>query len=408
MALRGPLETVEDARRRAKRRLPRPVYMALWAGSQAGQTLKENVEAFSLIYMKTHVGDAPKDPDLSTRVFGQTLSMPLLISPVGAQGICPNAEVSVARAAAAAGTAMGLSSFASQPIEAVAAANRQTLFQLFWAGTRDEIAARVERARRAGAIGLIATLDWSFPEGRDWGSPYIPQHIDISAVARYAPEAITHPFWLLDFVRNEGIPTLEVPNMSNEERPNPGFFEAYGAWMNTPPPTWDDIAWLREQWDGPLMVKGILHPDDARRARDLGADALSVSNHGGNDMDGVVPSIAALPAVVDAVGNQIDVLQDGGIRRGSDVVKALALGAKAVMIGRAYLWALAARGETGVREILEVFRAGIKQTLIAIGVESVQAVKSEHIILRERFYDFYGRTPHGPHGLPRTLAGDDH
>ncbi|MDQ3783102.1 MAG: alpha-hydroxy-acid oxidizing protein, partial [Actinomycetota bacterium] len=146
-------------------------------------------------------------------------------------------------------------------------------------------------------------------------------------------------------------------------------------------------AWLRGQWDGPLMIKGVLHPEDARRAVDVGAEAVVVSNHGGNDMDGAIPSIAALPAVVDAVGAEIEVLLDSGIRRGSDVVKALAMGARAVMIGRAHLWALAAGGETGVAQILEVFRRGIAQSLTAIGVSGVDALGPQHVIVPEHFYD---------------------
>lgn len=385
MINRGSLETVEDARRRARRRLPRQVYLALWAGSQAGVTLRHNVEAFSRIFVRTRVGDPPDGTDLACRVAGQDLAMPLLISPVGAQGICPDAEVRVARAAADAGVAMGLSAFASEPIEAVVAANAQTLAQVFWLG-RDRVAGQVERARRAGASGLIITLDWTFPEGRDWGSPYIPDRLTPRTMARYAPQALLHPAWLWEFVTAGGLPTLTVPNMATGNNPSPGFFEAYVEWMQAPLPSWRDVAWLREQWDGPLIVKGVLDPEDARRAADAGADAVSVSNHGGNDMDGAVPSIAALPAIADAVGDRVDVLLDGGVRRGSDVVKALALGAQAVLIGRAYLWALAARGEPGVREILEVFRKGIRHALLAMGVDSIGGLGRQHLVLPAEFY----------------------
>jgi isopentenyl diphosphate isomerase/L-lactate dehydrogenase-like FMN-dependent dehydrogenase len=240
----------------------------------------------------------------------------------------------MAAAAAARGTAMGLSSFASMPVEDVVAANPQTFFQIYWIGTRDQIAERVERARAAGAVGLIATLDWSFSHGRDWGSPTIPETVDLRAMVRFAPEALAHPSWLLSFARTGKVPDLTTPNMVPKDQTGPTFFGAYGEWMGTPPPSWDDVAWLREQWGGAFMLKGVTRVDDAKRAVDAGVSAISVSNHGGNNLDGTPATIRALPAVAAAVGDQIDVLLDGGIRRGGDTVKALALGAKAVMIGR--------------------------------------------------------------------------
>ena len=160
----------------------------------------------------------------------------------------------------------------------------------------------------------------------------------------------------------------------------PTFFEAYGRWMQTPPPTWSDLVWLREHWDGPFLVKGIMRPDDARRAVDIGATAVSVSNHGGNNLDGTPAPIRALPAVADAVGGQIEILLDGGIRRGSDVVKALALGAKAVMIGRAYLWGLAANGSVGVTNVFELLRGGIDSTLLALGRASIEDLTPDDVI----------------------------
>ena len=164
---------------------------------------------------------------------------------------------------------------------------------------------------------------------------------------RFAPEALAHPSWLLSFTRTGKYPDLTTPNMVAKGQTGPTFFGAYGEWMGTPPPSWDDVAWLREQWGGPFMLKGVSRVDDAKRAVDAGVTAISVSNHGGNNLDGTPATIRTLPAVAAAVGDQIDVLLDGGIRRGSDAVKALALGAKAVMIGRASLWGLAANGQAG-------------------------------------------------------------
>ena len=257
---------------------------------------------------------------------GQEISLPVLISPTGVQSVHPDGEVAVARAAAARGTAMGLSSFASKPIEEVVAANPQTFFQIYWAGGREQIAPRIERARAAGAVGLIVTLDWTFCHSRDWGSPWIPDKLDLRAIARLAPEVLVRPAWLLEWARAGGPPDLSVPNVSPLGAPAPTFFGAYGEWMMTPPPSWDDLRWLREQWDGPFMLKGVIRVDDARRAVDAGYTAISVSNHGGNNLDGTPASIRALPAIAEAVGDQVEVLLDGGIRRGGDVVKALALG----------------------------------------------------------------------------------
>jgi L-lactate dehydrogenase (cytochrome)/glycolate oxidase len=173
--------------------------------------------------------------------------------------------------------------------------------------------------------------------------------------------------------------------MARTGSPPPTFFGAYGEWMQTPPPTWDDVAWLRSQWDGPFMVKGVCRVDDARRVVDLGATALSVSNHGGNNLDGTPSPIRALAAVVDAVGDHIEVAMDGGVRRGSDVVKALCLGARAVMIGRAYLWGLAANGQAGVENVLDVLRGGIDSTMRALGHANVDELSRGDVLLPEGF-----------------------
>jgi heme/flavin dehydrogenase (mycofactocin system) len=280
---------------------------------------------------------------------------------------------------------MGLSSFASKPVEEIVAANARTFFQMYWMGTRERMVALMDRARNAGAKGLIVTLDWTFAHRRDWGSPQIPERLDLRAMAGFAPHAVVRPRWLLDFLRNGGVPDLSTPNLASPGEDPPTFFGAYGEWIQTPLPTWSDIAWLREQWAGPFLVKGVMHSDDARRAVEVGADAISVSNHGGNNLDGTPASIRALPAVAEAVGGQIEILLDGGIRRGSDVVKALALGARAVMIGRAYLWGLAARGEAGVDNVLQILRGGIDETLVGLGRASIHDLTSEDVIVRPDF-----------------------
>ncbi|QHA03209.1 mycofactocin biosynthesis FMN-dependent deaminase MftD [Streptomyces broussonetiae] len=378
-------ETVAEAQRRAKRRLPASVYGALLAGSERGTTYQDNMAAFAEAGFAPHVADLPAKRDQATTVLGQSISLPVIISPTGVQAVHPNGEVAVARAAAARGTAMGLSSFASKPVEEVVAANPQTFFQMYWMGGKDSMIAQVERAREAGAKGLIVTLDWSFSHGRDWGSPHIPERLDLKAMARFAPEGITHPRWLLAFARTRRLPDLTTPNVAAVGEQAPTFFGAYGEWMQTPPPTWDDVRWMREQWGGPFLVKGIIRVDDAKRAVDAGAQAVSVSNHGGNNLDSTPATIRALPAIADAVGGQIEVLLDGGVRRGSDVVKALALGARAVMIGRAYLWGLAAGGQAGVENVLDILRGGIDSALLGLGRSSIHDLTPDDVVLPDGF-----------------------
>jgi pre-mycofactocin synthase len=378
-------ESVAEAQRRAKRRLPKSVYLALVAGAERGLTLRDNVHAFSELGFRPHIADLPRERAQATTVLGQEVSLPVLISPTGVQAVHPDGEVAVARAAAAAGTAMGLSSFASKPIEEVLAANPKVFFQMYWMGGKDRLLGQVERARVAGAKALIVTLDWSFAHRRDWGSPTIPERLDLRALVTFAPEGILRPRWLLEFARQRRLPDLTVPNLAAPGQRPPTFWGAYAEWMGTPLPSWEDVKWLRDEWGGPFLVKGIMHPDDARRAVDIGATAISVSNHGGNNLDGTPASVRALPAVVDAVGDQVEVLLDGGVRRGSDVVKALALGARAVMIGRAYLWGLAAGGERGVVNVLDILRGGIDEALLGLGRESVHDLVRDDLIIPDDF-----------------------
>jgi L-lactate dehydrogenase (cytochrome)/glycolate oxidase len=321
---------------------------------------------------------------------GQPVSLPVIISPTGVQAVHPDGEVAVARAAAARGTVMGLSSFGSKPVEEVVAANPQTFFQTYWIGTREQMLAHLERGRAAGAVGLIATLDWTFANGRDWGSPVIPERLDLKTAIQFAPQVLRRPKWLLGYARTGRVPDLTVPNMVAAGEQPPSFFGAYGEWAASPLPTWEDVRWLREQWGGPFMVKGVIRVDDAKRAVDAGVTAISVSNHGGNDLDGTPSTIRALPAIAAAVGDQVEIVLDGGVRRGGDVVKAVALGARAVMIGRAYLWGLAANGQAGVENVLDILRGGIDSALLGLGHSSVHDLTPDDLVI--------------PPGFTRTLG----
>lgn len=378
-------ETVAIAQQRAKKRLPRSAYSSLISASEKGVSVADNVEAFSELGFAPHVIGASEKRDMATTVMGQDISMPVIISPTGVQAVDPDGEVAVARAAAARGTAMGLSSFASKPMEEVTAVNDKIFFQIYWLGSRDEIAARAERARAAGAKGLILTTDWSFSHGRDWGSPKIPEKMDLKTTLKMSPEVVTKPRWLWSFGKHLRPPDLRVPNQGGRGEPGPTFFEAYGQWMGTPPPTWEDVAWLRELWGGPFLLKGMVRVDDAKRAVDAGVSAITVSNHGGNNLDGTPAAIRCLPAIADAVGDQVEVLLDGGIRRGSDVVKAVALGARAVMIGRAYLWGLAANGQAGVENVLDILRGGIDSALMGLARESIHDLTRDDVLIPDGF-----------------------
>jgi L-lactate dehydrogenase (cytochrome) len=317
---------VAEARRLARRRLPAPVFQAIEAGAEAGVTRDDNMRAFTKIQFAPPAVARPDVPspgapgwpaprDLCTSVLGTAIELPVIASPVGVQAVHPAGEAGIARGTAQAGTAMGLSEFASLPVASVIRANPRLFFQVHWSADKEELHLRAERARAAGASALILTLDWAFASGRDWGSPPIPENVDLAAMARHARHVLARPGYLARWMRSGALPSLTVPNMAAAGGLAPGFFAAYRAWQQVKPPSWADIAWLRGQWDGPFMIKGIMRPDDARHAVDIGATAVSVSNHGGNNLDGTPASIRALPAVAAAVGDQAEVLLDGGIRR---------------------------------------------------------------------------------------------
>ena len=378
----GWFESVAEAERRAKKTLPPSVFNAIKAGTERGLTLSDNVAAFSELGFAPHVAGAPGERELATSVMGVDIALPVVLSPVGVQAVHPAGEPGVARAAAARGTAIGLSALASTGIEEVVAANPKTFAQTYWAGSREAIEARVERAKAAGAAGLILTLDWTWSHARDWGSPFIPAALDLKTMARLAPEVLRRPRWAYRWAQTGRPPALEVPNFAG----SPGFFAAYGEWMGTPPPSWEDVAWLRSLWNGPFMLKGVIRVDDARRAvEDVGATAISVSNHGGNNLDGTPATIRALGAIVEAVDGRAEVLLDGGVRRGGDVVKALALGARAVMIGRPYLWGLAADGQAGVENVLDILRSGIDSALLGLGRASVHDLVPSDLLIPDGF-----------------------
>lgn len=389
-------ESVAVAQQRARKRLPGPVYGALVAGSERGQTIDDNQRAFTEIQFAPHVAGHQAERSMATTLMGQEISLPVVISPTGVQAVDPEGEVAVARAAASRGTIMGLSNFASKSVEEVCAVNDKTFFQMYWTGDRDVMVQRMQRAADAGSKGLIATLDWSFSMGRDWGSPEIPEKVDLRTMVRMAPQVATKVGWLWRFGKTGTIPDLTAPNLAAPgAAKGPTFFGAYYEWMTTTPPTWNDVAWMCEQWTRisggkPFMLKGVCRVDDAKRAVDAGVSAISVSNHGGNNLDGTPATIRCLAAVAEAVGHDVEVVLDGGVRRGSDVVKAVALGARAVMIGRAYLWGLAANGEDGVGNVLDVLRSGIDSALLGMGLSSIDQLSPDVLEIPDGFHRALG------------------
>ncbi|MFL6024168.1 MAG: pre-mycofactocin synthase MftD [Marmoricola sp.] len=382
-------ESVAVAQVRAQKRLPAFLYGALVAGSERGQSAADNETAFRELGLAPHVAGQQAERSQATTLMGQSISFPVIVSPTGVQAVHPDGEVAVARAAAARGTVMGLSNFASRSVEDVTATGAPTFFQMYWTGNRDVMVQRMQRAHAAGVVGLIATLDWSFSIGRDWGSPEIPERVDLRTKLRLAPQVIRRPRWAGQFAR-AGIPDLTAPNLAPPDGPAPTFFGAYYEWMTTPPPSWEDVAWMREQWaqisGTPFMLKGVCRIDDALRAVDVGVSAISVSNHGGNNLDGTPAPIRMVLPIASKVGDQVEVVMDGGVRRGSDVVKAVALGARAVMIGRAYLWGLAANGQTGVENVLDLLRAGIDSTLLGMGHSSLHDLRPDDLVVPDGFH----------------------
>jgi len=373
MRLRSTTISVEAARRTAKRRLPPSVYGYIDGGKEAESTAIANEIAFSRVLFAPKIGMGITAADIGAVVLGEPVSMPVIIAPTGFIRIVhAHGELGVARAAAALGIPIALSNVCSAPLDSVCKANPNTWFQLYMLDGRKGAAYAMDLARQAGCRVLVVTVDVAGVAPSDRVNRRLPSSLSVEAALRFLPEALLRPRWLLSFLR--GGLTMRAPNAPRKPNGDEYELSEIGALIVSTPPTWDDLAWIREQWRGPLVLKGIMRVDDAERAVALGADGISVSNHGAKVLDGTPAAIAVLPEIVDAVGHKIDVLLDGGVRRGADVVRACALGAKAVFIGRSYLWGLAAEGEVGVADILRLFRRGICATLADLGCPSIRAL----------------------------------
>jgi isopentenyl diphosphate isomerase/L-lactate dehydrogenase-like FMN-dependent dehydrogenase len=372
---------IEDLRRRAQRRLPRAVFDYLDGGAEAELTLAENCRAFRDLIFRPRGAVALGACDLKTRVLGHELSFPAMLAPVGYSRLMhPDGEVAAACAAGQAGTGYILSTISGHKLEDVKAASPGPVwYQLYLLGGREAAEGALDRARRAGFSALVITIDTPVAGMRERDPRNgMKELLGTSLLAKipFLPEILAHPGWLTAFLLDGGVPKLE-----NTVLPGKGPMELVdvASALSEATVTWQDLRWIRELWPGPIVVKGLLIGEDARRAVDEGAAAVVVSNHGARQLDSVSSSLRALPEVVAAVRGQCEVLMDGGIRRGSDIVKAVCLGARAVLIGRAYAYGLAAAGLPGVTRALDILRSDVERTLRLLGCPSVAALDHSYI-----------------------------
>lgn len=358
--------SIEDLANEARRRLPQGAVAYLDGGGEGEYTLQRNRAAFDLLEF---VPDMPRDVsqvDTSTTVLGQRIPLPIVLSPIGAPRMFHHeGERAVARAARAAGIPYGISTLATVSVEQIAATTDTPLwFQLYVWGDRRGAKEAVARAKRAGFSVLLLSIDTSVRSkrerekraGLDLPAPHLRAHTFL--------DGALHPSWSWHFLTSE---TISFPNIGPpDHRSREKITEMFDGTVS-----WDDLDWIREAWDGSIMVKGVMRPEEAQRAAEAGLDGIVVSNHGGRQLDHLPATIDVLPDIVDAVGDQIEVLVDSGFRRGSDIAAALALGAKAVLVGRAHLYGLATAGEAGVRRSIDILAEELRMTMGLCGARDI-------------------------------------
>jgi L-lactate dehydrogenase (cytochrome) len=372
---------IEDMRRMARRRLPDAVFDYLDGGAEGEVTLRENCRAFEALTFRPRNAIAVPNCDLRTKVLGSELSFPALLAPVGySRMMHPEGEVAAARGAGAAGIAYILSTISGHKLEDVKAATSGPVwYQLYLLGGREASEAALERARVAGFSALAVTIDTGTAGMRERdvrnGTAQLMSG-NILGMIPFLPQFFSHPGWLTSFLLDGGIHKL--PNVIIPGSGPMALIDVASA-LATSVVTWKDFEWLREAWPGPIVVKGVLTGDDARRSIDAGAAGIIVSNHGGRQLDGVSATLRALPEIVRAVNGQIEVLMDGGIRRGSDIVKAICMGARAVLVGRAYAYGLGAAGEAGVHRSVEILRADLLRTMKLLGCTSIADLNESYV-----------------------------
>lgn len=379
---------IEDLRRLAKQRLPKAVFDYLDGGAEDEITLQENCRVFCDFTFRPRLAVKFAEYDSRTTVLGAEISFPAFLAPVGYSRVMhPGGEVAAAAAAGAAGTGYTLSTISGHKLENVRAATKgPAWYQLYLVGGRAVAEAGIERARKAGLDALVLTIDTPVAgmRERDFRNGMTEMFAgSLFAKLPYMQNIFAHPGWLLAFLRDGGMPRLE-----NIVIPGQGPMELMdvGSALSRAVVTWEDLHWIREIWKGPIVVKGVLTGEDARRAVDEGAAAIVVSNHGGRQLDCVSSSLRALPEIVEAVQGRAEILMDGGVRRGSDIVKALCLGARAVLIGRAYAYGLAAAGEAGVARALEILKADVDRTMRLLGCPSVTSLDVTYLNIPRNYW----------------------
>ena len=372
---------IHDLRHLAQRRVPRVVFDYLDGGAESEVTLRENCRIFDDVTFRPRQAVAIPECDLRTRVLSGDLAFPAILAPIGYSRLMhPGGEVAAAAAAEEAGLAYTLSTISGHKLENVRAASKGPVwYQLYLVGGREVAEAAIDRARRAGFSALVVTIDTPVAGMRERDPRNGMKELlggSIFSKLPFLPQMFTRPRWLVSFLIDGGVPKLEnivIPGKG------PMSLMDVTAALARAVVTWEDIRWLKRIWTGPVVVKGVLTADDARRAVDQGAAAMVVSNHGGRQLDGAPATLRVLPEVVAAVNGQAEVLMDGGIRRGSDIVKAICLGARAVLVGRAYAFGLAAAGKPGVARALEILRQDVERTLRLLGCSSVSALNSSYL-----------------------------
>ncbi len=376
---------VEDLRRAAKRRLPRSVFDYIDGGADGEVTLRENVRAFEDIAFRPRCAVETPPPDLATSVLGTPISMPVILAPVGSSRMFwPRGEEVAAAVAGSAGTVYCLSTLSGCRLEDVKKSTAgPAWYQLYLCGGRDVASATVQRARDVGYSALILTIDTAVAglrerDLRNGAKELLTRRV--GPMLPYVGQFLARPRWLAQFFRDGGL--MSFPNVMLADGPMP--YADVGLALEQSTVTWKDLDWIREIWKGPIVIKGVHTAEDARRAVDEGAAAVVVSNHGGRQLDGVRATIQVLPEVIDAVSERVDVLLDGGIRRGGDVIKALCLGARGVLVGRAYAYGLGAAGSRGVTRALEILRADMTRTMKLLGCRTVADLNRSYVEVRCR------------------------
>ena len=377
---------VADLRLLAKNRLPQMVFDYIDSGADREQTLSQNCSAFNEIYFRPRCAVATPSCDLSIKVIDQEFNLPFLLAPVGSSRMFyPKGEVVASREAGIAGTGYILSTLSGCRLEEVKqVTNFPAWYQLYLLGGKEVALKTIERAKAAGFSAIVVTIDTPISGLRERDVRNGTKELlsmNPFLMLPYISQMLVKPCWLTQWLGDGGL--MSFPNVELEDGPM-GYTEI-GPALEQSVVTWDDLQWIREAWGGKIVVKGVHIGDDARKAIDLGVDAIVVSNHGARQLDSVAPTIRVLPEIVEAVNGQIDVLLDGGIRRGSDVVKALCLGAKGVLIGRAYAYGLAAGGGAGVARAIEILRTDILRTMKLLGCESVNKLDSSFVTIPDQW-----------------------